>query len=249
LRILSYNIRLGGVDRDRPIAAVIKSTEPDVVILQEAIRTDVVDKLADACGMKFHAALPGHSLAFLSRLPVKHHEWHQVPLARRRYLELVLENSVRVFGVHLAAIHSNLTEQRRVYELRSLLKGIQHHQHGFHLLTGDFNTVAPGAQFDMKRLPARLQAILWLTGRSIKWRTIRLMLDGGYVDAYRLFFKDDEGYTFPTWDPHVRLDYTFVPAPYAARLTSCRVVREPAAAIREASDHFPLLTECKDDEP
>jgi hypothetical protein len=116
-----------------------------------------------------------------------------------------------IFGVHLSAIHSNLAERRRAYELRSLLRGIAHHQDGFHVIAGDFNTLAPGEPLDVKRLPPRLRALVWLTGRSLHWTTIRLMLDGGYRDGYRLH-STDPGFTFPTWDPHVRLDYIFLPA-------------------------------------
>ena len=56
---------------------------------------------------------------------------------------------------------------------------------------------------------------------------------------------DDPGLTFPTWDPHVRLDYAFVPAASADRLKSCRVVVEPGG-LRDASDHLPLVTEVAD---
>ena len=46
LRILSYNILKGGVGREEPLAAVISSCKPDVVILQEAYRPAVVQQLA-----------------------------------------------------------------------------------------------------------------------------------------------------------------------------------------------------------
>ena len=243
LRLLSYNIRYGGVGREKELAAVINACEPDLVLLQEATRPEVVRSLAGACGMTAWAALRGQSLAFLSRVEVAHHVWHSVPLGRRQYLELVLGGSqTRIFGVHLSAIHSNVTEWRRWWELRALLAGIRAQQEGFHLLTGDFNTLAPGEQLDVRRLPARLRAIVWMTGRRIRWRTIRLMLDRGYVDAYRRLHNEDEGYTFPTWDPHVRLDYLFAPSPFAPRLAACDVVRD-APDARRASDHFPLLSE------
>jgi exodeoxyribonuclease-3 len=83
--------------------------------------------------------------------------------------------------------------------------------------------------------------MMWLMGGKIRWRTIRVMLDGGYIDAYRKLHKDP-GFTFPTWSPHVRLDYTFLPAAFADRVTRCEIVRN-APGVREASDHFPLLTE------
>ena len=123
LRILSYNIERGGVGRDKAIASVIKSCEPDIVILEEASLPDVVQKLASACGMKAWGAIDGESLGFLSRVDIAEHAWHQIWFAKRQYLELVLAGSnARIFGVHLAAVHSNLTERRRAYELSSLLK-------------------------------------------------------------------------------------------------------------------------------
>jgi exodeoxyribonuclease-3 len=245
LRLLSYNIRLGGANREKPLASVINSCNADIVILQEAVQPEVVERLSSLCGMKAWASARGYSLAFMSRIDIEHYAWHQVRLARRRYMEVVLAGSnTRLFGVHLSAIHSNVTELRRNYEMRALLRGIAKHQHGFHLVTGDFNTLAPGERLDMRRLPPRLRAVIWMTGGNIRWTTIQLMLNGGYTDGYRMFHKD-EGYTFPTWDPHVRLDYSFLPAVFAPRLARCEIVRE-APGIREASDHFPLFSEIMD---
>jgi exodeoxyribonuclease-3 len=67
------------------------------------------------------------------------------------------------------------------------------------------------------------------------------MLDAGYLDGYRILHPVDRGFTFPTWNPHVRLDYMFLPARFADRLKDCQV-RDGVAAAR-ASDHFPLLAE------
>jgi exodeoxyribonuclease-3 len=151
-------------------------------------------------------------------------------------------SQVRIFGVHLSAIHSNLTELRRTYELRSLLRDVQRHQQGFHLVAGDFNTIAPGEHLDIDKLPPRLRAIVWMTGGKIRWTTIQRMLNAGYTDAYRIFHKEDFGFTFPTWDPHVRLDYSFVPTAFASRIVRCDAIRD-APEVRRASDHFPLLSE------
>jgi endonuclease/exonuclease/phosphatase family metal-dependent hydrolase len=248
LRFLSYNIRLGGAGRENWIAGVINSCSPDMVILQEAIRPEVVERLAKLCELPRWEASPGDSVAFLSRGDVAHHAWRHAPLARRKYLEIVLPaTSTRIFGVHLAAIHSNVTERRREHELKSLLSGIAQHQHGFHAVTGDFNTLAPGEQLDLSRLPLRYRAFAWITGRKIRWKTIQLLLDAGYVDGYRQFHKLDAGFTFPTWDPHVRLDYVFVPKVFVERLTRCEVIRE-APGLREASDHLPLLFEIAEGE-
>ncbi|MGH9902909.1 MAG: endonuclease/exonuclease/phosphatase family protein [Pyrinomonadaceae bacterium] len=241
MRLLSYNIRHGGVGRERQLAAVIRECAPDLVVLQEASRPHVVEALAAATGMSTWAAQPGYSLAFMSRLKIARHEWHRPPRTRRAHLEIVPAGTeFRVFGIHLSAVHSNWTERRRVRELRALLEIVGRDRDGIHVLIGDFNTLAPGELLDARRLPPRLQTLVWLSGGRIRYETIQIMLDARYLDGYRVLHPDDRGFTFPTWDPHVRLDYVFLPETYAGSLKECRVVNAvPSAA--EASDHFPLL--------
>jgi exodeoxyribonuclease-3 len=122
------------------------------------------------------------------------------------------------------------------------LKSIAKHQHGFHLLAGDFNTLAPGELLDLRRLPHRLRALVWLSGGRIRWKTIQLVLDAQYVDMFRSLNGADPGFTFPSWGPHIRLDYFFVPVGALHRIIHCRVVDHPR--VQEASDHLPLLAEC-----
>jgi exodeoxyribonuclease-3 len=243
VRLLTYNIRDGGVGRVGALAAVVTHCAPDVVVLQEAIRPDVVEALAAATGMITWGAKPNHSLGFMSRAPIAHHQWHQPAATRRAFLEIVPEGAApRIFGVHLSAVHSNWTERLRVRELRTILRGVAKHKDEFHVIAGDHNTLAPGEELDLRKLPPRLRAVAWLTGRRIRWETIQVMLDAGYVDGYRSLHGRDPGYTFPTWDPHVRLDYAFLPLAWCRRLTACAVV-EDHPALAQASDHLPLLTE------
>lgn len=242
LRLLSYNIERGGAGRDGLIAKTIAACEPDIVILQEATRPDVVRRLADSTGMPVLASRAGYSLAMISKVGVEHHEWHNLGRAGRDCLEVVLAGSnLHIFGVHLSAVHASWTERRRVRELGVLLKVVEPHSQEFHVLTGDFNTLAPGETLDARRLPPRLRALVWLSGGRVRYETIRLMLDAGYLDGYRLLSPRDKGFTFPTWEPHVRLDYAFLPAASAAKLKACEVVTHLPDATR-ASDHFPLLT-------
>jgi endonuclease/exonuclease/phosphatase family metal-dependent hydrolase len=243
LKVLSYNIRYGGGGREGHLAAVIREAAPDMVVFQEATRPNVVERLAAETGMSVWAAKPGHSLAFISRINITHHEWHRPPGARHPFLEIVPAGSeFRVFGLHLSAVHSNWTERRRVRELRATLKAIERHQDGFHILVGDFNTLAPGELLDVRSLPIRLRPFVWLSGGTIRWETIQIMLDAGYVDGYRALNQQDKGFTFPTWDPHVRLDYVFLPVPFLDRLKVCHIVSS-SPAVRQASDHFPLLAD------
>lgn len=242
MRLLTYNIRYGGVGRVDALAAVVKQSAPDVVVLQEATRPEVVKALAAATDMPFWAAQPGHSVGFMSRTKVRH-QWHRPGASRRAFLELVPEGeSFRIFGVHLSAVHSNWTERRRVRELRAVLAGIAEHQHGFHVITGDFNTIAPGETLDIQKLPPRLRAFVYLTGRTIRWETIQIMLDAAYVDGYRVLHPSESGLTFPAGDPHVRLDYVFVPSAFAPRLKGCAVVNGTPVTTT-ASDHLPLVAD------
>jgi exodeoxyribonuclease-3 len=148
---------------------------------------------------------------------------------------------VRLFGLHLSAWFSRWSERRRAREIRALLAGIREHQHGFHLIAGDFNALAPGERLQVARMPAWIRAMIWVSGRDIARDTIQVMLDERYVDAWRQLHPGDPGATFPTWDPHLRLDYVFTPERYGNRLSSCEVLRQPMAVA--ASDHFPLMVE------
>jgi exodeoxyribonuclease-3 len=242
LKLLSYNIRFGGGGRESAITNAITAVNPDLVVFQEATNPSVIEKLAQATGLPFWAARKDHSIGYISREKIAYHEWHYPAGAKHSFMEIVPEGSeVRVFGLHLSARFSKWDERRRTREIRSLLKGIERHQHGPHLLVGDFNTLAPGELLDVRRMPAWIRALIWISGRKLQRDTIQIMLDAGYADGFRSLHKEEKGYTFPTWDPHVRLDYAFVPATFANRLLSCEVVTEPAAVVRTASDHLPLL--------
>ena len=136
---------------------------------------------------------------------------------------------------------SNWGEKRRKLELHSLLNNIQKHQDGFHVLLGDFNSLAPNELFEIKKMPAWIRAMVWLSGRNIQRQVVQLMLDNGYIDAFRTLYPDIKGFTFPTYEPHLRFDYVFLPKAFPQNLKECRVIDDPSAA--SASDHFPLLAE------
>lgn len=255
VRLLTYNIREGGVGRAEQIANVISAASPDVVVLQEARDPDVVERIATLAGLPFSGARRSHSTGFLSRVPVLDFGWRHPPRTRHALLEVSLGDGLpRIFVVHLRAWFSRWTERQRARELRGLLNGIrqqlvrEQHAFAFHVLAGDFNALAPGEPFDPSPMPAWIRGMIWLSGREIGRRTIETMRTDGYVDAWRTVHPDwgqEPGFTFPVWNPHVRLDYVFTPMAFASRVTACEVRRMPDA-VRTASDHFPLLVELAD---
>jgi len=246
IRLLSYNIKFGGRLRERAIAEVIRGANADVVLVQEATDPRVIEQLANDTGMQHWGSRPDYSMGFLTKIPVTHHAWHQPGNARHAFLELVLEGvECRIFGLHLVAWFSKWSERKRHLELRALLDGIREHQAGFHLIAGDFNALAPGELLEVAKMPRWIRAMIWLSGRDIARDTIQLMIDEGYTDAFRLLHPRDNGYTFPTWDPHVRLDYVFMPKRYEERIAVCEILFTPLELVKEASDHAPLLVEVR----
>lgn len=241
LKLLSYNIRFGGVGREPALAETIKAADPDLVVFQEAIYPDVIERLAEATGFPFWASRRHHSIGFISKLKIDYHEWHYPAGARHSFLEIVPAGShTRVFGLHLSARFSKWDERRRKREISALLEGIKRHQDGFHVLVGDFNTLAPGEALETKRMPAWIRALIWISGRQLQRETIQFVLDAKYCDGYRTLHPDVKGYTFPTWDQRVRLDYVFLPCAFKERLVACEVITEPPERIKAASDHCPL---------
>jgi exodeoxyribonuclease-3 len=200
----------------------------------------VIERIAKAGGMSAWMSKKNHSVAYCSKIPIEHYEWHYPRGSRHPYLELVPANSeTRIFGVHLRAMFSNWGERRRKLELQSLLTSIRKHQEGFHLLMGDFNSLAPDEMLDINKMPAWIKAMTWLSGRDIQRDVVRTMLDNGYLDAFRSLHPENPGFTFPTYDPHLRFDYVFLPASTMSRLKQSSVIDMEEAKV--ASDHFPLL--------
>ncbi|MGH9410976.1 MAG: endonuclease/exonuclease/phosphatase family protein, partial [Vicinamibacterales bacterium] len=174
LRVLSYNIRRGGIGREQALSETIEACAPDIVVFQEATQPAIIRSLAETARMAHWGATPKWSLGFMSRVPLADARWRRPQVSRHAFLEIVPDgSSFTIFGVHLSAVFSAWTEQRRVFELRALLRSVRLHQRGFHALVGDFNTIAPGELLNPESLPRRVRATMWLSGGRIRWRTIQ----------------------------------------------------------------------------
>jgi exodeoxyribonuclease-3 len=255
VRLLSYNIRFGGTGREALLADVLRGVDADVVLLQEASSPQVIARLAESARYPWWGTRAGNSTAFLSRVPVQGHRWTRPSIAQHAVLEVTLDlpspdapaEPVRLYGLHLTAWFSKWRERRRLQEIRAMLQAVHRAPGALHLIAGDFNALAPGERLDPSHMPRWIQAMIWLSGRDIARTTIQAMLDAGYVDAWpslRPGVDRGVGVTFPTWDPHVRLDYFFVPTAFAARVTRCDVVTAEKG-VKEASDHYPLVAEVR----
>lgn len=243
VKLLSYNIRFGGHGRENELAEVIRAAAPDIVVFQEATDPYLIGRLAEVTELPHWAARSRYSIGYISRFELSHYEWHYPAGAKHFFLEMVLKGSeARIFGLHLSSTFSKWSERQRLREIQALLKSIEKHQGGFHILVGDFNTLAAGEVLDVKRMPAWIRGLVWLSGRDIQRDTMNHIKDAGYIDCYRSLHPDTKGYTFPVWDPHLRLDYMFTPAQFGNRISKIEVMDKLEKAPK-ASDHFPLYAE------
>jgi endonuclease/exonuclease/phosphatase family metal-dependent hydrolase len=157
MRVLSYNILIGGTRRIEKLAKIIAATDADIVGLVEATDASVVEQLAQKLQMQHCISGRGRhnrdwQVALLSRYPIVATKVHTYPavLARRHMLEATLEEpggqQFTVFVIHLtadfysgmASVHKRRDEIRLALALMSAKGGTPH------LLMGDFNSIVPG---------------------------------------------------------------------------------------------------------
>jgi len=245
VRIASYNIRFGGRNREALLGQVLHSMEPHVAILQEATDVDVVERLAKLSKMSIWSSRKTRSLALLSRVPLSSWKWHQAKQRNQFFLEVNLKSPpLRIYGVHLRPHYFGLSERYRIGEIQNLLEvaGCKEERGIPHLLLGDFNAAAPGDEPLIKRMPYWIRAPIRIGGGRIKTRSIDILRRAGFTDAYRRLHPHQPGFTFPSFSPHIRIDYVFLSPGFPWSLEDCCVVRAPAI-VAQASDHLPLLAE------
>lgn len=239
MRIMSYNIKKNGGGRLSKLANVIRFHEPDIVVMQEMMDANAVRTLAESAGYAYYDAKPGCSPAFISRLSLTY-RWHTAGLTRSPFLQLTLDNGLHIYGVHLFSSLSNIAEALRVREIQTLLRLINHDAP--HVIVGDFNTLAPGDTFNGSTFPWWLKLILSLNGGDVRRDALRLLYERGYMDAFRTFHPDANGYTLPPPNPNTRLDYAFVSPALHHSMRQCDVLRDPQDVLT-ASDHYPIMLE------
>jgi endonuclease/exonuclease/phosphatase family metal-dependent hydrolase len=239
MRVVSYNIQFGGRGREQAIAQVLRAAEPDVVVLQEATDTRVVERVAHAANLPFWFSRRGFSVALLSRQHVAHCYWHRTYKTRHPILEAAI-GGLTVFGVHLQPYFSGWSERRRIREIATLVKMAEPYRDRPHLLLGDFNAIAPSDVVDMRRMPRRVRMLIQFSGGVIRTSAIRSLMDMGYVDGFRALHPDEPGATLPAFSPHIRLDYAFLLPALLERLREITVIK--SRLVPGASDHCPLLT-------
>jgi endonuclease/exonuclease/phosphatase family metal-dependent hydrolase len=166
LRLLTYNILKGGQEREAQIVEVIRSVAPDVVVVQEVLEVEPFWQIAAGLGMSpYLAQSQGRTplrVCLLSRLPVLDFRtlrlWPVWPGCLQVTVRLANGHSLTVFGLHLAAYYPWFLEWWRAHQVRALLRYIRQAAPGWHVLTGDFNTIAPGDRASLGQAPLWVKA-------------------------------------------------------------------------------------------
>lgn len=241
LRIATYNVRFGGAARKASIAAVLTSLAPDVVVLQEATDPSTVAWIGREVGLPYVVAMPGRSVAALSREPIET-SWRELGRGREA-LEISLGTGLpRIFGLHLSAGLSQRGERRRRTEVARLLEQVQATGGPDRtMLVGDFNAISPGDGPLLKLLPMWIRILLRFDG-GIRTEVMASLAAAGFTDGYRLLHADDPGFTMPAIEPSVRLDYFMLGSGVLPLLVSCEQQSKGAVSAR-ASDHLAVVAE------
>ncbi|MGD0834168.1 MAG: endonuclease/exonuclease/phosphatase family protein [Candidatus Dormibacteria bacterium] len=168
IRVLTYNVLLGGGHREQRIAQVLRRSEADVIALQEVRDDGLLQRLAASLRMTSVFAPPGDGaglgLGVLARVPVDGHRNHRHAEMLRSHLELTLAIPglpLRLHVLHLAARFGERAqgEERRVRELGCVLRDIERASPAPHLVLGDFNSLAPGEHLEATRFFRRMGAL------------------------------------------------------------------------------------------
>lgn len=169
VRLLTYNILLGGAGREERIRGVLQRSGADVIALQEVADTAMVERIAAALGMRLVVGTAsdgsGINVAVLSRLPVVRHRNHRHRHMLRSNLEVILDpgtgTPLRLHALHLPARFGERSkgEARRMRELESILTDIRRAGDAPHVVLGDFNALSPGDHVEATRFFRRMNEL------------------------------------------------------------------------------------------
>lgn len=247
LRLLTYNLYLGGAGRLEAIHTVLAHVRADIVTLTEADDPGIVATLAQRLDMTpiWAKGSGDRHIATLSRFPVIDWQIYRKPPLTQAVLETKLDlpaGPLTIYNVHLLPYLLLPFEIRRWQAVGKLLAVIRTRRPGPHLIVGDLNAIAPGDRVLQRRNPPQMRRVMALQLGLIFRLALSRLLKAGYVDCFRQHHPADDGFTWMPANLTTRYDYIFAPAELVPALKTCRVVDE-LEAVNVASDHLPLLAE------
>jgi endonuclease/exonuclease/phosphatase family metal-dependent hydrolase len=158
LRVVTYNILVGGRQRETLVHDVLQRVDADVIALQEVAELTLLHSLASALGMRALIGEPSEPgsvqrTAILTRRPVRawRNEVHRGRMLRGHlHCEIDTGSSeLPVISVHCAHLAARFGERangeaRRIRELAAIHEDITRMPQLPRVLAGDFNALSPG---------------------------------------------------------------------------------------------------------
>jgi len=246
MRLISYNILNGGEGRADPIAETIAAQRPDVVVLIEADKPEIVERIAARLEMEVVEAVgKRHSVALLSRWPIVESINHgQLDAGISNcFLEAVVHgpsgNEWLLGIVHLHPRAADADDLHRRQEIARICETFADARATgrSHLLAGDFNSDSPIQRIDPAQCKPATRKVWHENGGHIPRGAIQALLDNGYIDTLHAMRGDEAGTlaSFTTNHPGQRVDYVFAYG-LENRLKNAWIEQDRLA--KYASDHF-----------
>ncbi len=240
LKLLSYNVFEGALpDRVAKVLRVVRSTEADVVAIQEARhwrrrRREVFRRVARKLGMRglLFKANSGFDLAVFSRLRVLSHSnlgLDTVFLHTTAKLDLAAPTgeTLTLFVTHLCPDYPS-----RRQELALLLKWMRPYRSRLCAMCGDLNSLTAGDHVAKGLIRRNSQLVQGPRGIIVDIERAQ------WVDCFRDKNPRAPGLTLGAGRRVARVDYIFASKRLAERLVAARVARH--RELVAASDHSPV---------
>lgn len=274
LDIMGYNIWVGGQDpgwfpRDHEWLGVIKSRNPDVILIQEANgwlpqEENYISAYVDSLNNAFpddrpHVGFVGEAQwgfhgALITRLPVLSfeaidevdigggetiHLWHV-------FVHAVLDawgERVHVIGVHFRPEECRAERELEARALLAILDGLPFGETIW--IGGDFNSYSPVDIEPGSPTPPDYGGGA-LPPEVVGWEPVGYLLDRGFEDAFRSMHPYDPGYTHKTLGippgaagPIMRIDFMLLSPGGPWDLNSAEILADSLGHI--GSDHYAVF--------
>ncbi|MBG0818867.1 endonuclease/exonuclease/phosphatase family protein [Planomonospora sp. ID82291] len=258
MRILTFNVLVGGEERFDAIRSIVAAERPDLLVLQECVGWEDGERLR---GLAAAVGIPdgdGHlvvgtanrrpsgrryNVCLASRAPILRRAVHAPPSMAHCVVEVELESGgggepLLVLGTHLVAGD----EDARLAEVDELLRLVPPGLLAVRdcLLVGDLNGLSRRDPYPADLADRLARAGIGKYGRPPRFEVVDRLEKAGWVDALRARPRSSRWATAPRGGAGVvvdtRSDYIMLSQPLAARLEWADVVETGTA-----SDHHAVV--------
>jgi endonuclease/exonuclease/phosphatase family metal-dependent hydrolase len=276
LRLMTYNIHWGGQDHDPVVGRneewieVIKSRNPDVIVLEEANgwlpkERNLIELYVDLLNKAFpddppYVGYVGEAtnrfhMALISRIPVAHFErFNEVDLGAETvrisvvFIHAVLDvwdEKAHVIGVHFKSRPDRPQREREARALLQILRGLPPDETVW--IAGDFNSYSPLDIHPESPTPPDYSAGAQQP-EDRGWEPVGYLMGEGYEDAFRTMHPVEPGYTqatagFNERRPRHRVDFILKSPGGPWRLQMAETLADSLGHI--ASDHYAVFATYK----